>query len=50
MTYAKPDPNRLKEDVVRAARSLFDSGVIQHSGHDNISACPVLAPHVKGPG
>jgi ribulose-5-phosphate 4-epimerase/fuculose-1-phosphate aldolase len=38
MTSAKQDPNRLKEDVTRAAELLFSSGVIQHSGHGNISA------------
>ena len=38
MTSAKQDPNRLKEDVTRAAELLFSSGVMQHSGHGNISA------------
>lgn len=38
MSSAKPDPNSLKGDIVRAAELLFDSGVMQHSGHGNISA------------
>ena|SRR5215207_2792265 len=38
MTSAKQDPNRLKEDVTNAAELLFSSGVMQHSGHGNISA------------
>lgn len=38
MTSTEPGPNRLKEDIVRAAGLLFDSGVMQHSGHGNISA------------
>jgi len=37
MASAKQDPNRLKEDVTRAAEMLFRSGVMQHSGHGNIS-------------
>lgn len=38
MSSAKPDPNGLKGDILRAAELLFDSRVMQHSGHGNISA------------
>lgn len=38
MNSMEPNLDRLKDYVVRAAELLFDSGVMQHSGHGNISA------------
>ena len=38
MSYSEQATDRLKADIVRAAESLFRSGVMQHSGHGNISA------------
>jgi L-ribulose-5-phosphate 4-epimerase len=38
MSYSEQATDRLKADIVRAAELLFRSGVMQHSGHGNISA------------
>ena len=38
MSCSEQDTDRLRADVVRAAESLFSSGVMQHSGHGNVSA------------
>lgn len=38
MSSAGRDLNSLKGDILCAAELLFDSGIMQHSGHGNISA------------
>ena len=38
MNPAQSNSNRLKGEIVYAAELLFGSGVMQHSGHGNISA------------